>query len=297
MSAEVQAFITAEKQADRNVLKACELLVVSRSAFYDRLDHTPSAREVSDAELMERIKAIHAQSGGTYGAPRILDELREEGFHVGKKRVARLMIQAGLAGRCRRRYRRTTFADPQAKAENLLARNFRPENLTLDTTWAGDITYVRTWEGWAYLATVIDLASRRVVGWAMADHMEASLVCDAMNMALVARRPAPGLLFHSDRGSQYNSGDFRALLAEQHIVQSLSRRAQCWDNAVSESWFGTYKLELIEGRSWSNIATLRSATFAWIEGWYNLRRRHSTLGGISPANYEKNRQRIAAQAA
>jgi putative transposase len=297
MTAEVQAFIAAEKQADRNVVKACELLVVSRSAFYDRLGHTPSAREVSDAELVEKIKAIHAASGGTYGAPRILDELREQGFHVGKKRVARLMIHAGLAGRCRRRSRRTTFADPEARALNLLARNFGPDNLVLDTTWAGDITYVRTWEGWAYLATVIDLASRRVVGWAMADHMEASLVCDAMKMALTARRPAPGLLFHSDRGSQYTSADFRALLAEHLVVQSLSRRAQCWDNAVAESWFGTYKLELIEGRTWPSIATLRSATFAWIEGWYNLRRRHSTLGGISPANYEKTRQHVAAQAA
>jgi putative transposase len=204
MIAETQAFIEAEKQADRNVAKACELLVVSRSAFYDRLDHTPSVREASDAELTGKIKAIHAQSGGTYGAPRILDELREQGFHVSKKRVARLMIQAGLAGRCRRRSRRTTFADPEARALNLLARNFGPENLTLDTTWAGDVTYVRTWEGWAYLATLIDLASRRVVGWAMADHMEASLVCDAMKTALAARRPAPGLLFHSDRGSQGN---------------------------------------------------------------------------------------------
>jgi putative transposase len=297
MTAETQAFIEAEKQADRNVLKACELLVVSRSAFYDRLAHTPSTREISDAELTEKIQAIHARSGGTYGAPRILDELREEGFHVSKKRVARLMTQAGLAGRCRRRYRRTTFADPEARALNILARNFGPQNLTLDTTWAGDITYVRTWEGWAYLATVIDLASRRVVGWAMADHMEASLVCDAMDMALATRQPAPGLLFHSDRGSQYTSADFRALLAEHHVVQSLSRRAQCWDNAVSESWFSTYKLELVEGRSWPDIATLYSATFAWIEGWYNVRRRHSTLGGISPANYEKNHQHCAAQAA
>jgi putative transposase len=297
MNAEVQAFIEAEKQADRNVTKACELLVVSRSAFYDRLAHTPSARELSDAELVEKIKAIHADSGGTYGAPRILSELREEGFHVGKKRVARLMIHAGLAGRCRRRSRRTTFADPDAKVLNVLDRRFGPENLTLDTTWAGDITYVRTWEGWAYLATVIDLASRRVVGWALADHMEASLVCDAMSMALATRRPAPGLLFHSDRGSQYTSADFRALLSEHHVVQSLSRRGQCWDNAVSESWFGTYKLELVEDRSWPSIAKLRSATFAWIEGWYNLRRRHSSLGGISPANYEKNYEPAVTQAA
>jgi transposase InsO family protein len=297
MTAEVQAFIEAEKQADRNVARACELLEVSRSAFYDRLDHTPSPRDISDAELTEKIIAIHAASGGTYGAPRILDELREAGWHVGKKRVARLMIAAGLAGRCRRRRRRTTFSDPETKAMNLLARHFGPENLAIDTTWAGDITYVRTWQGWAYLATVIDLASRRVVGWALADHMEASLVCDAMRMAVADRRPRPALLFHSDRGSQYCSTEFRALLEEHHVTQSLSRPGQCWDNAVAESWFGTYKLELIEGRSWSTIAQLRSATFAWIEGWYNLRRRHSSLGGMSPANYEKLYQAAATQAA
>jgi transposase InsO family protein len=297
MSAEVQAFIEAEKQADRNVAKACELLDVSRSAFYERLNRIPSTRELSDAELTEKIKAIHQASGGTYGAPRILDELREQGWHVGKKRVARLMIAAGLAGRCRRRSRRTTFADPETKAMNLLARHFGPQNLTIDTTWAGDITYVRTWEGWAYLATVMDLASRRVVGWAMADHMEASLVCDAMRMALADRRPPPGLLFHSDRGSQYTSTEFRALLVEHHVIHSLSRPGQCWDNAVVESWFGTYKLEMIEGHSWPTIARLRSTTFAWIEGWYNLRRRHSTLGGISPSNYEKVHQPAATQAA
>jgi putative transposase len=297
MTAEVQAFIEAEKQADRNVAKACELLDVSRSAFYDRLNHRPSAREISDAELAEKIKAIHVASGGTYGAPRIFDELREAGWAVGRKRVARLMVAAGLAGRCRRRKRRTTFPDPDAKALNLLARCFGPENLTVDTTWAGDITYVRTWEGWAYLAGVMDLASRRIVGWAIADHMEASLVCEAMRMALADRRPPPGVLFHSDRGSQYLSGEFRALLEEHHVVQSLSRPGQCWDNAVIESWHGTYKLEVIEGCSWPTIAKLRSATFAWIEGWYNLHRRHSTLGGISPANYEKLHQPVATKAA
>ncbi|MDQ6948584.1 MAG: IS3 family transposase [Actinomycetota bacterium] len=211
--------------------------------------------------------------------------------------MARLMVQAGLAGRCRRRSRRTTFADPETKAMNLLARHFGPENLTVDTTWAGDITYVRTWEGWAYLATVIDLASRRVVGWALADHMEASLACDALRMALAARRPPPELLFHSDRGGQYVSEEFRRLLRDNHVVQSLSGPGQCWDNAVSESWFGTYKLELIEDRSWPTIAKLRSATFAWIEGWYNLRRRHSTLGGVSPANYENVHRPAASQAA
>ena len=144
---------------------------------------------------------------------------------------------------------------------------------------------------------MIDLARRRVVGWAMADHMEASVVCDAMRTALAVRRPPPGLLFHSDRGSQYTSAEFKTLLEEHRVTQSLSRPGQCWDNAVAESWFATYKLEMIEGRSWPTIAKRRSATFAWIEGWYNLHRRHSTLGGISPANYEKIHQHTAPQAA
>jgi transposase InsO family protein len=299
MTADCQAFIEAEKQAGGNVTTTCDLLEVSRSAFYDRLHHVPSARQVSDAGLAERIREIHSSSGGTYGVPRVHAELRELGWHVGKKRVARLMVAAGLAGRCRRRSRRTTVADPDTKAMNLLARHFGPANLELDTAWAGDITYVRTGQGWAYLATVLDLASRRVVGWALADHMETSLVCDALRMALTARRPPPGLLFHSDRGGQYCCEDFRRLLGDHRITQSLSRPAQCWDNAVVESWFGTYKLELIEGRTWPTIAGLRSATFAWIEGWYNLRRRHSSLGAISPARYEqpKHQQPAATQAA
>jgi transposase InsO family protein len=297
MSAQRRAFVEAEKQADRNVVKACELLQVSRSAFYQWRKQVPSTRQVSDAELSEKISDIHAASGGTYGAPRVHDELRDLGWHVGKKRVARLMVGAGLAGRCRRRTRRTTFADPETKAMNLLQRHFGPEDLELDAVWAGDVTYVRTWQGWAYLATVIDLASRRVVGWALADHMEASLVCDALRQALAARRPPPGLLFHSDRGSQYTSVEFRALLRDHQVIQSLSRPGQCWDNAVAESWFGTYKLEVIEGRSWASLAELRSETFAWIEGWYNLRRRHSRLGGISPANYEKIHQPATPQAA
>ena len=287
MSTRCREFIEAEKHAGGNVAKACNLLEVSRSAFYDWHAHAPSARALSDAELTEKIRALHAASKGTYGAPRVHAELAEQGTHVGKKRVARLMVLAGLAGRCRRRTRRTTISDPETRAMNLLARAFGPEGLALDTAWAGDITYVRTWEGWAYLATVIDLASRKVVGWAIADHMESSLVCEAMRMALLARRPRPGLLFHSDRGSQYTSDDFRQLLKEHHIVQSLSRPGQCWDNSVSEAWFGTYKLELVEGRSWPTIAKLRAETLLWIEGWYNRRRRHSSLKYLSPVDYEE----------
>jgi len=287
MTTRCREFIAAEKQAGSNVAKACDLLEVSRSAFYDWHERPPSLRALSDAELTEKIGAVHSASKGTYGAPRVHAELAAQGLHVGRKRVARLMVAAGLAGRCRRRTRRTTVADPEARAMNLLERAFGPENIVIDTAWAGDITYVRTWQGWAYLATVIDLASRRVVGWAMADHMESSLVCEAMRMALHDRRPSPGLMFHSDRGSQYTSQEFRQLLQKHHITQSLSRPAQCWDNSVAESWFGTYKLEMIEGRSWRSIAELRAETLLWIEGWYNRRRRHSSLKYLSPVEYER----------
>jgi transposase InsO family protein len=299
MTAQARVFVEAEQAEGRNVVKACDLIDVSRSAFYQWQQHLPSARAVSDEELTGRIIDIHAASMGTYGMPRVHAELRAEGVHVGRKRVARLMVAAGLAGRCRRRTRRTTIADPETKALNVLNRVFGPENLALDTCWAGDITYVRTWQGWAYLATVIDLASRRVVGWALADRMEASLVCDAMRMAIVQRRPPPGLLFHSDRGSQYTSSEFRALLAANSMTQSLSRPGQCWDNSVSEAWFGTYKLELIEDRTWSSIAALRSATFEYIEVWYNQKRRHSSIHYFSPAAYEAQliHQRQAAHAA
>jgi len=287
MTTRCRAFVAAEKRAGGNVAKACDLLEVSRSAFYEWHQHVPSARALSDAELTEKIRAVHLASRGTYGAPRVHAELAAQGLHVGRKRVARLMVAAGLGGRCRRRTRRTTFADPEARALNLLERAFGPENIVIDTAWAGDITYARTWEGWAYLATVIDLASRKVVGWAMADHMESSLVCEAMRMALRDRRPGPGLMFHSDRGSQYTSHEFRQLLEKHHITQSLSRPAQCWDNSVAEAWFGTYKLELIEGRSWRSIAELRAETLLWIEGWYNLRRRHSSIKYFSPVEYER----------
>jgi transposase InsO family protein len=299
MTVQARAFVEAEKQAGGNVSKACDLLEVSRSAFYDWRSHTPSSRDMADTELAAQIRDIHEASGGTYGAPRVHAELCHRGVHVGRKRVARLMARAGVAGRCRRRSRRTTIPDPEAKALNLLGRHFGPENFQIDTVWCGDITYVRTWQGWAYLASVIDLASRRVVGWAIADHMESSLVCDAMRMALAVRRPAPGLIFHSDRGGQYCSKDFRALLDAHHATQSLSRPGQCWDNAVAESWFGTYKLELIEGRSWPTIARLRTETFAWIHGWYNHRRRHSALGQVSPDQYEQQHthQPAATQAA
>ena len=198
------------------------------------------------------------------------------------------MRTRGLVGRGRRRSRRTTIPDPAARsvAPDLLRREFAPHQLPLNQAWVGDITYVRTWEGWLYLATVIDLASRRVVGWAMADHMRAALVCDALCMAIEARGPAPGLIFHSDRGSQYTSADFQRLLASHRIQQSLSRPRQCWDNAVAESWFSTLKLELIYREPLPTQTRARHVIFEFIEVFYNRRRLHSSLGYATPAEYE-----------
>ena len=197
-------FIAAEKAAGRQVHRPCGLLGVSRSAYYEWSKQKPSARSREEKALREQVASIHRQSRGTYGAPRVHQKLRQQGVRCSKRRVARLMAKEGLCGRQRRRARRMTIADPGAEpiAKDLLQRSFRPGRFSVDQVWVGDISYIRTWEGWCSLATVIDLASRRVVGFAVAEHMRASLVCDALRMALTARRPAPGLIFHSDRGSQ-----------------------------------------------------------------------------------------------
>jgi transposase InsO family protein len=285
----VYPFVEAEK-AERcgNVAMTCRLLEVSRAAFYVWSEHEPSRRELSDDELAEKIAAIHKQSRGTYGAPRVTAELRRQGVCVGKNRVARLMAALGLVGRCKRRWKKTTIRDPEAeeRAVDLLKRVFGPGVYKLDSAWCGDISYVRTWEGWCYLATVIDLASRRVVGFAIANHMRSSLVCDALAMAIKHRRPAAGLVFHSDRGSQYTSAEFRKLLEAHGITQSLSRVGQCWDNAVAESFFGTLKEELVYRSVLPTRAHASRAIFEYIEVFYNRKRLHSALGYRSPASYE-----------
>jgi putative transposase len=292
-------FVEAEQAEQRNVARTCELLKVSRSAYYEWHQHTPTARDVSDAELGDRIVEIHNESKCTYGAPRVHGRLRDDGIACGRKRVARLMVQRGLAGRCRRRCAKTTIADPDAEATavDLIGRHFGPSTV-LNARWCGDITYIATWEGWAYLATVIDLASRKVVGWALADHMRTDLVADALRMACLQRRPPAGVIFHSDRGCQYTSRDYATLAADLGVTLSLGRKGQCWDNAVSESWFSSFKNELIETRPWPTIAGLHRAVFDYIEGWYNVRRSHSTLGYRSPAAYEAtihhNTARVAA---
>jgi len=186
-------------------------------------------REVTDAELTEKITAVHAESKGTYGSPRIHRELRDRGFSCGKRRVTRLMRIAGLEGRCKKRWRKTTVVDPDAeRALDLIQRHFGPCT-ELDRRYVGDITYIATWEGWAYLATVIDLASRRVVGWALADHMRTELVEDALSMAFSTRRPEKGVIFHSDRGCQYTSKDFAELARANGVVLSVGRKGECWD--------------------------------------------------------------------
>ena len=280
-------FIEAEEVAGRSVKHCCELFQVSRAAYYQRRSEIPSPREVSDAELAAKIKEVHDDSDGTYGSPRVHRELLARGVVCGRRRVRRLMRIHGLEGRCKKRWRKTTIADPAAETEalDLLQRHFGPGEM-LDAAYVGDITYIATWEGWAYLATVIDLASRKVVGWALADHMRTDLIADALDMAVAHRRPPAGAIFHSDRGCQYTSRDYRKLAEDNGIVLSLGRKGECWDNAVAESFFATIKRELIDRRPWPTIAGLHRAVFDWIEGWYNTRRLHSSLGYLSPARYE-----------
>jgi transposase InsO family protein len=293
----VYPFIEAEEEERHTVAPACRLLEVSRSAYYCWAAHIPSRRDVSDAELTALITRIHADSRCTYGAPRIHAELMDQGVACGHNRVARLMARAGLVGVSPRRYRTTTIADPDADPiVDLVKRAFGPDTIELDTIYAGDITYIRTWEGWLYLATVIDLGSRRVVGWSMADHMRAELVCDALGMAIEHRRPG-ALIFHSDRGSQYTSGDFAKLCEDNGVTQSMSRPGQCWDNAVAESFFAALKNELIYRNVWATRAEARQAIFEYIEVFFNRRRRHSSLGYRSPAAYEAIRRATSKVAA
>jgi len=285
----VYPFIEAERVGRAGcVRRACVLLKVSRAAYYAWSSGAPSEHWLADEELLKRIVAAHKASRGTYGSPRIARALRAAGLRVGRKRIARLMALRGLAGRARRRTKRTTIADPaaQGQASDLLRRNFAPQAHEIDTVWCGDISYVRTWEGWAYLATVIDLSSRRVVGLALCDHLRSSLVGDALRMALGQRRPAAGLIFHSDRGCQYTSAEFRGLLAQHGLVQSLSRPGQCWDNAVAESFFSTLKEELLYRGVWPTRVAARRAIFEYVEVFYNRQRMHSTLGYLTPVAYE-----------
>jgi len=280
-------FIQAER-ATFPIATLCRVLQVARSGYYAWARRGASARAQANERLAERIAVAHARSRRTYGAPRVHAELRAAGVCCGRKRVARLMRAAGLVGCHRRRRTRTTIADPaRVPAPNLVARDFAAP--TPNRLWLGDITYVATHEGWLYLAVLLDAHSRRVVGWAMADHLRTELALDALRMALRARRPGAGLVHHTDRGSQYTAVAYRTTLAAHGVTASMSRAGDCYDNAVAESFFATLKAELIDTRSWPTRAAARTAIFEWLVVWYNRQRRHSALGYRAPIAYEEDR--------
>jgi putative transposase len=267
----------------------CRVLHVSRSGFYAWCAREPSVRALADDVLLAHVRVSFLESDRTYGSPRVLEDLRDAGHHVGKKRVARLMRTEGLVARRPRAAVRTTDSTHgEPVAPNLVARQFAPvTHPALNRVWVSDITYVPTQAGWLYLAVVLDLASRRCVGWAMRPSLEADLALSAVRMAFEARRPAPGLVHHSDRGVQYACLAYRTLLAAHGAVASMSRRGDCWDNAVAESFFATLEGELIARHAWATHAEARQAIFKYIETWYNPRRRHSTLQYQSPITYEQ----------
>lgn len=287
----VYSYIAEEQANDDNdwsVAEICRTLEVSRSGFYDWTNRPMCERELTDQQLTVEIELIWECSDRTYGAPRVHRWLRRQGFRVGRKRVARIMRANGWEGESGRRRIRTTIVDPGATAaEDLVARDFNPTEP--DTTWCGHITYLRTGEGWLYLATVIDLFSRRVIGWSVAAHMRTELVADALTMAVATRGGnLNDVVFHSDRGSQYTSAGFGQLCEGLGVTQSMGATGVCWDNAAAESFFGTLKRELAGRRSWPTRADARRDLILWIEGWFNTRRLHSTLDYNSPIEHENN---------
>jgi putative transposase len=273
----------------------CKHLQVSPSGFYAWCQRPEAEHQRRDRELAVRIAAIHHEHKKRYGSPQVYNQLKKEGEAVSKKRVARIMREQGLSARPPKRFRRTTdstHALPVAK--NLLGRNFTSERP--DKVWVSDITYVRTWEGWLYVAVVLDLFSRRAVGWAIADHMQTELALDALRMAIRQRCPGPGLIHHSDRGSQYASKAYQDELALHDMVCSMSRKGDCWDNAVAESFFATLKGDLIDRDIWPTKRRTMLAIADYIACYYNTRRGHSTLGYMSPMEYERAARRELAAA-
>jgi len=267
----------------------CRLLEVSRSGFYAwlrREEGEASPRALENRRLTERIKAIHAKSRETYGSPRIHAELRKSGDECGKNRVARLMSQAGIRSKVRKKFRVKTTDSNHAYpiAPNLLRDHAAP--VLPNEIWVADITYIPTAEGWLYLASILDLCSRKVVGWAMKDNMRVELTLEALEMALKRRRPGTGLLHHSDRGTQYAAGDYRDRLDEHGLVPSMSRKGNCYDNAAKESFFHTLKTELVHQTRYRTREEAKTSLFEYIEVFYNRQRLHSSLGYRSPEEFE-----------
>ena len=270
------------------VTMMCRVLGVSRSGYYAAQEREPSERSKSDQRLRLEIRTIHRESKQRYGSPRVHDELKARAVRCSEKRVARLMRLEGLRSKKRRRFRVTTNSDhAHAPADNVLARDFAVEDQAgADRVWASDITYVPTREGWLYLAVVLDLATRMVVGWAVKRTLDHSLCLGALLMAMQRRQPDKGLLLHSDRGVQYACREYRALLELHGIVQSMSRKGDCWDNAVAESFLASLEWELIEDADWRSRQAAVRDIFDYIEFWYNRKRRHSSLAGKTPAEYD-----------
>jgi transposase InsO family protein len=270
----------------------CRVLLVSVSGYHEHLArhvHIAQRRHLSDEALLVHISAVYAENRGAYGWPRIWRQLRSQGIHVGKQRVQRLMQKHGIQARGKRKFRVTTTDSKHNLpiVPNILDRNFTVAAPNL--AWVGDFTYIATDEGWLFLAVVIDLFSRKVVGWSMRPDMQRSLVIDALEMAWFARNPGKdaGLLFHSDRGSQYASDDFSDVLKEHGITPSMSRKGNCWDNACSETLFSSLKVERLYGQRFQTIREAKDEVIAWLL-WYNRTRMHSTLGYVSPMRFEQD---------
>jgi putative transposase len=279
------SFIHAQK-ASFSIVALCRVLGVSRQGYHAFVRRPPSRRVLEEAQLSEAIRRIFAKSGETYGSPRVHRELGLRGIRTSKRRVERAMRGMGLTPPAPRRQTKTTLRDKSHPvAPNELARDFtatRPNE-----RWVTDITYVWTDEGWAYLATILDLFSRAVVGWALDTTLTTTLAMNALQSAVQRRRPAAGLLHHSDRGCQYTSAAYRARLEQLGVTVSMSRTGNCWDNAVAESFFATLKRELIHRRRWRSVIELRTAVFEYIEVFYNRRRLHSSLDYKTPAAVEE----------
>lgn len=288
-------FIEAEK-VNHAIRLLCRVLEVCRSSFYDwRAGNTWTGGE--NGRLTPLIRAIHRQSRGTYGSPRVTAELKAQGFDVGRRRVARVMQANGISGKPKRRFRGSTTRSAHALpvAPNMLQRQF--EVAAPNAAWVGDITYLSVRAGWVYLAVIIDLFSRKVVGWALQSHMETELVLEALDQAVATRVDVVGTIHHTDRGSQYASGRYRAALQAAGLSQSMSRKGDCWDNAVAESFFGTLEQELVPKAGWESLAAARDAVGDYIHRFYNAERRHSTLGQVSPIDFEHQHQTAGRQVA
>jgi putative transposase len=282
----VYRIISAER-ASFPVSVMCDVLGVSRPGFHQWERRAPSDRALSDAWLTEKITEIHARARGVYGSRRVQAELRlGQGILVSRRRIQRLMRAAGISGLVKVKKGRTTIRVPGVRvADDLVERQFRPAEPNV--LWVADITYLRTWEGWLYLAAIQDAFSRMIVGWAMAEHMRHELVVDALQMALHRRRPEEGLIHHSDAGGQYVSLTFGQQARDAGIAVSMGSKGDCFDNAVAESFFATLKKELVHRQPWPTRRDLGSALFEYVEAFYNRHRRHSTLGYLTPEEFEQ----------